>query len=155
MKLTLKLNLGNFEMIDFETNEYDNIANCYSELSDFLGDWVDYTSSAVKLKAHIESKGIVSVLKQEEGEKYNLSPNPGDRPPDSCIDSEPSGIAEAAMSSSTPVFKSTIDWIIHEGKKYKDCKYCGNLVSWNHDSNNYDHFTRGFKYLCPKCTEGT
>lgn len=69
MILTIKLNIGDYQTIDFQTNEYDNIANCYTEISDFLGDWVDYTSNAVKLKAHVEAKGIVSALRSEEGGK--------------------------------------------------------------------------------------
>jgi len=44
-----------------------------------------------------------------------------------------------------------IKWIVHEERKYKACKFCENLVSWNHDTNNYDHFNHAFKYLYPKC----
>jgi hypothetical protein len=73
MILTIKLNIGDYQSVDFQTNEYDNIANCYSELSDFLGDWVDYTDNAVKLKAHIEAKGIVGSLRSIEGEKRAIN----------------------------------------------------------------------------------
>ena len=50
--------------------------------------------------------------------------------------------------------KGSIDWIVHEGRKYKACKFCDNLVSWNHDTSNYDHFSPAFKYLYPKCNTG-
>ena len=62
---------------------------------------------------------------------------------------------EVATTDSYPLPKTgQIQWITHEGRKYKDCKFCENLVSWNHDTNNYDHFNRGFKYLYPKCNIG-
>jgi len=62
MKITLKLNIGNYQSVDFTTNEYteeemERISAkeaCYNELYGFLRDWCDITDNAVKLKNHIE-----------------------------------------------------------------------------------------------------
>lgn len=62
MKITLKLNIGNYQSIDFTTNEYNPEEmvgvsakeSCYAELYDFLKDWEDITGNATKLKNHIE-----------------------------------------------------------------------------------------------------
>lgn len=62
MKITLKVNIGNKQSIDFTTNEYNEEEmvgvsakeGCYKELYDFLWDWCVISDNAVKLKNHIE-----------------------------------------------------------------------------------------------------
>ena len=109
MRLTLKLNLENFENQDFETNEYSNIEDCYREQIIFLKGWVEFTPYARPILDH-----ILSIL-GSEGEKYNLSPNPGDRPPDSCIDSKP--------LEKTTVVESQNFVDVRECKDYSDKAY--------------------------------
>lgn len=53
MKLEITLNLGNYENIKFETNEYKTLINCYAEMDGFLGDWINYTDNAKKLLKQI------------------------------------------------------------------------------------------------------
>ncbi len=55
MKLTLKLNLENFQNQDFETNEYSTIEDCYREQIIFLKGWLGFTSYAQPLMDHILS----------------------------------------------------------------------------------------------------
>lgn len=54
MKITLKLNIGNYQSIDFTTNEYEDDDDCYDELMRFLRDWIDITSNAIQLRDHIQ-----------------------------------------------------------------------------------------------------
>ena len=60
MKITIKLNIGNFQSIDFTTNEYDeNVIGdpkeiCYKEIYNFLRDWESITENAIVLKNHLE-----------------------------------------------------------------------------------------------------
>jgi len=49
MKLTIKLNLDNFENQEFVSNEYDTLEPCYREQIIFLKGWVDYTPYAQPL----------------------------------------------------------------------------------------------------------
>ncbi len=49
MKLTLKLNLDNFENQEIMTNEYETLEPCYREQIIFLKGWVDYTPFAQPL----------------------------------------------------------------------------------------------------------
>jgi len=49
MKMTIKLNLGNYQSIDFTTNELPLIGECYKDLIFFLEGWVEYTENAQKL----------------------------------------------------------------------------------------------------------
>jgi len=56
MKLTIKLNIGNYESVDFTTNEYEEGANSYplyEEIRVFLTEWVDYTNNAQTLLNHV------------------------------------------------------------------------------------------------------
>ena len=103
----------------------------------------------------ILAKGIGNILREEtilmrkEGEKSV--------PSGVSLPSERTGDVKGTdqPADSYPLPKTgQIQWIFNEGRKYKDCKFCENLVSWNHDTNNYDHFNRGFKYLYPKCNIG-
>ena len=55
MKLALKLNIGNYQTLDIETNEYDTEHECYIEILIFLRHWTEYTETAKKLLAHIEN----------------------------------------------------------------------------------------------------
>ncbi len=72
--MVLKLNIGNYQSLDIETNEYDSKSNCYAELHDILSDWVEITDSAKVLRDHIgkflktfvEADEIVDYLKDEE-----------------------------------------------------------------------------------------
>jgi len=54
MRLTIKLNIGNYQSIDCETNECDHINDCYHELYEFLTGWLGYTENAQKLRNNIE-----------------------------------------------------------------------------------------------------
>lgn len=54
MKITLKLNIGNYQNIDYETMEYNDRHNCYAELLVFLRDWEDISNNATKLIIHLE-----------------------------------------------------------------------------------------------------
>lgn len=78
MKLTIKLNIEEFQNLDCETNDYDTINQCYPEILDFLEGWVDYAPKAVRLRNHIvkilEGKvpsddDIVDALHRTKGEK--------------------------------------------------------------------------------------
>lgn len=52
--MTIKLNIGNYQSVDFTTNEYSNIKLCYKDIILFLIDWVDYTENARLLIDHIK-----------------------------------------------------------------------------------------------------
>ena len=54
MKLALKLNIGNYQTLDIETNEYPSIKDCYVEIAFFLRHWTEYTDTAKKLLDHVE-----------------------------------------------------------------------------------------------------
>jgi len=54
MKITLKLNIGNYQNLDIQSSEYDNKEDCYQEIYDVLQDWVGITDNATKLRNHIE-----------------------------------------------------------------------------------------------------
>ena len=41
MIITIKVNLGNYESVDFTTNEYEEWLDCYWEVRFFLKDWKD------------------------------------------------------------------------------------------------------------------
>ncbi len=41
MQITIKVNIGNYESVDFTTNEYEDSLDCYWELRHFLRDWKD------------------------------------------------------------------------------------------------------------------
>ena len=46
-----------------------------------------------------------------------------------------------------------IVWTIHDGKKFKPCKYkCGHFVSWDDNTKKYIHYDAAFKLIgeCPK-----
>ena len=160
MKLTLKLNLENFENQDFETNEYDKIEDCYREQITFLKGWLEFTPYARPILDH-----ILRILGGEKSVESTRIRSFVDKDP--SADSNPSFIntsslaqREAQLEKTTVVetpIKSggTINWVLDDkGVKYKQCKFCENLVSWNHDTNNYDHFNKAFKYLYPKCNTG-
>lgn len=66
MKLTLKLNIGNFQNIDIETNDYSEKDDCYKELYEFLGDWLEITEGAKRLRENV--MGILDLRLQEEAE---------------------------------------------------------------------------------------
>lgn len=94
----------------------------------------------------ILAKGIGNILKEEDSpERVKLI-----KGTDHVIEMD-----LAAESTPLPMPQERkIQWIVHEGRKYKACKFCPNLVSWNHDTSNYDHFSPAFKYLYPKCNTG-
>lgn len=54
MKMTIKLNIGNYQSLDMETNEYKSMKDCYDEILKFLRHWSEYTDTATLLVAHIE-----------------------------------------------------------------------------------------------------
>ncbi len=54
MKLTLKLNIGNYQSIDFESNRHRHKEACYRELYDFLSDWIEFTGNAIKIRNNLE-----------------------------------------------------------------------------------------------------
>lgn len=57
---------------------------------------------------------------------------------------------EASIPPLTEEKKS--EFWTHLGKRYKNCKYgCGNIVSWNYQNRNYDHYTTGYKFISAKC----
>lgn len=62
MKITLKLNIGNYQSIDFESNECnigsfdEQLLTIYQEIGEFLEGWVDYTENAVKINRNIEDE---------------------------------------------------------------------------------------------------
>lgn len=59
---------------------------------------------------------------------------------------------KGGLDTSPPTEEEKSKSWIHEGKRYKNCKYhCGNLVSWNTHTNNYDHYTKGYKFISVKC----
>ena len=107
----------------------------------------------------IVAKSIVQSFKAEEGEKINKKEHSNEM---TDTDEKPLEVndlfkGDEAKNVSTPLpmpQERKIQWIVHEGRKYKACKFCENLVSWNHDTSNYDHFSPAFKYLYPKCNTG-
>lgn len=54
MKITLKLNIGNYQNIDIESSEFDIKEKCYKQIYDVLRDWESITDNATKLKNQIE-----------------------------------------------------------------------------------------------------
>ena len=69
MKMTIKLNIGNYQSIDFTTNEYEDRFSCYEEVNIFLFDWLPITDNAKKLKDFMER-----LLMREEID--NIDPTP-------------------------------------------------------------------------------
>ena len=50
----MKLNIGNYQSVDFTTNEYEAIEMCYHVCIDFLRGWTGITNNAGTLLKHIE-----------------------------------------------------------------------------------------------------
>ena len=48
MKITFKLNIGNYQSIDFTTNESETILECYEEICTFLFHWNSITDNGKK-----------------------------------------------------------------------------------------------------------
>ena len=120
MKLTLKLNLDNFENEDFVTNEYETLEPCYREQIIFLKGWLDYTVYAQPLMDHIikilggggeKSRDIVreareAVLKDRDEAIYGM------------VDSKP--LPERSYNGSKEVDKHLKKTIVVENKKPLD-----------------------------------
>lgn len=49
MKITLKLNIGNYQSIDIESDDLPTKANCYEQICRVLKDWETITDNATQL----------------------------------------------------------------------------------------------------------
>ena len=147
MKITIKLNIGNYETIDFETNENDNIDDCYKDTLDFLADWeelggkrqFDKIRSLLGIEVSEEARQIMDELKQEDAVEDTLT---------------------VVQEVSTPIKRPNAPKI-EMGKIYKlagkPCKTCGGFISWDDysESNKYPvHVSKDGKIIgdgtCPE-----
>lgn len=137
MKLTIKLNIEEFQNIDFESNEYDNISNCYSEVSDFLGGWIDYAPKAVKLKEHINhiimstpiKEGEKSVIVTEKGVGSHSMRNAVE------IDSKPSFISTPSLARREAQLEKTT---VVETQNFVDVRECEDYSEKSYKLIGYD-----------------
>ena len=91
MKLTIKLNIEEFQNLDCETNEYEEVIDCYTEILDFLDGWIDYTPKAVRLRNHIRK-----LLAGKTGEKSAPVSESGEIPVNT-------NVRDSSKADSTPL----------------------------------------------------
>ena len=115
MKINLKLNIGNFQNIDIESN-FENKMDCYKQIHDVLIDWVDITSNAVKLRDHLA---------------LILRPYLESLDPDLEYPIEKLEVTEEVVKpKKLPKSKKKLDAVKHKVAG-KPCRTCGGFISWD------------------------
>ena len=109
MKITLKLNIGNYQSIDIESDELPTKTNCYEQICRVLKDWESITDNATILIGVFES---------------NM--------PDLEYPIEKLEVTEEVVKNLPKLPKSTpkIDAGTHRISK-TTCNQCGGFISWD------------------------
>lgn len=102
-----------------------------------IGERLERIASALEQLAINQKAKMISEALQQEDKKFNK---------------ETLNENEKLIQHMESVEEKQIEWIIHDNKKYKPCKYgCGLIVSYDKEKKDYVHFNKDFVYVMDKC----